>query len=182
MIHVDTSTTELLRLKRTWSIIGAVLLAASIVQPIVSSFLSRVPPEDLLAPMQMMTGGAPLPDRVEALFAGMFANIEFALAFAAVKLVLGAGIVWAARGIGDRGNRGADLLSIVSIIGIAAFSGIGAFFAYSAIVIAQEMSVPLAMTLIMVASGLVIAFFPARWLWSQFHTLRRAAAPSNSTL
>ncbi|SLN71369.1 hypothetical protein ROJ8625_03720 [Roseivivax jejudonensis] len=153
-----------------WTVIGSVLLLASVLQPLVSARLADIPPDDLLAPMREIGGGEPLPPEVTALFAGMFANIRFSLAFAALKLVAGASILFAARNLPARWARG--VLTVAAGLGIAAFAGIGIFFCYSAVIIAGAMSIPLAVALMMAFFGLVAAALPIRWLWRNFQGLR----------
>ncbi len=85
------------QLIKYWSVIGIVLLAASVAQPIVASQLKNVPPDQLLSPMTSMLGDQSMPEEVTSLFAGVFANIQFSLVFAVFKLLLGASILLAAR-------------------------------------------------------------------------------------
>ncbi|MDX8355204.1 hypothetical protein [Cognatiyoonia sp. IB215182] len=159
------------RLVFYWTIIGAVLLVASVAQPIVSSQLVSIPPEELLAPMQEYMGDQPMPTEVTALFAGVFANIQFSLLFAAVKLVAGGTILYAARSLAGGADWAPRVLQGAALIGIAAFIGIGLYFAYSSIIIGGAMDVPLIMSLMMIVFGGVVAFFPARWLWRNSRSL-----------
>ncbi len=122
--------------------------------------------------MQTYMGDEPMPEEITALFAGVFANIQYSLIFAAIKLVAGGSIFYAARSL----NTGADLAPMVlqgaAVLGIAAFIGIGLYFAYSAFVIGSAMDIPVFMSLMMAAFGAVVAFFPARWLWKNLSALQ----------
>ncbi|WKN45435.1 hypothetical protein [Tunicatimonas pelagia] len=160
------------QLVRNWTVIGTVLLVASVAQPIVSSFLSDIPPEELLSPMTTMMNGRPMPEEVTSLFAGVFSNIEFSLAFAALKLLLGSSILLAVRSL-EKSSWAKKILEGASIFGIAAFVGIGLFFVYSSFVIASVMEIPVVMTIAMSLMGLVVAYFPARWLWGNYVSLRQ---------
>ncbi|GFE67081.1 hypothetical protein [Litoreibacter roseus] len=160
------------RLARYWTIIGSVLLVASIAQPIVSAQLAGIPPEDLLSPMTSHFGDTPLPDEVLSLFAGVFANIEFAFVFAAVKLIAGAAILYSARHLHADTGRPQIVLEIAAVTGVAAFIGIGVYFSYSSFLIASLMGVPLIATVFMAGLGLIFALLPARWLWRNFRSLR----------
>lgn len=127
------------KLSRFWFIVGIVLLVASVAQPIVSSFLRDVPPEQLLSfdRMAPYMGVEELttPPEVEQLFAGVFANIQFSLIFAAVKFALGLTTVLAVRAFRDRQSWGRGWLEAISWLGAAAFVSIGVFFIYSATVL-----------------------------------------------
>ncbi|WP_227268098.1 hypothetical protein [Roseobacter weihaiensis] len=160
------------QLARYWAIIGTFLLVAAIAQPIVSSQLRDIPPEDLLRPMTLMTGGAPLPDEVTSLFAGVFANIQFSLAFAGLKLVVGIAVLASVRALNQNIPWPRQVLHAVAAAGVLAFAGIGAFFVYSTFVIATAMDVPLILSLIMAALGIVFAFIPARWLVRNIKSLK----------
>ncbi|WKN42762.1 hypothetical protein [Tunicatimonas pelagia] len=160
------------QLVKYWTVIGIVLLVASVAQPIVASLLSDIPPEELLSPMTSMMGNRPMPEEVTALFAGVFSNIEFSLAFAALKLLLGTSILLAVRSI-DKSLWARKVLEGVALFGIAAFVGIGLFFVYSSFVIASAMDIPIVMTIVMSLMGLVVAYFPVRWLWKNYVSLRQ---------
>lgn len=155
-----------------WTVIGSVLLIASIAQPIVSAQLAGIPPEDLLSPMTSYLGDTPLPDEVVTLFAGVFANIEFAFVFAAVKLIAGAAILYSARHLHVDTGRPQVVLEIAAFFGMAAFVGIGGYFLYSSFLIGSFMGVPLIVTALMAGFGLIVALLPARWLWRNFRSLR----------
>lgn len=157
---------------KTWAIIGFVLLAAAVLQPIVAGYMSRFTPDELLAPMQMYGGGQPLPPEVKALFSGMFANIQFSLAFSALKLTLGVAILACVHFMRAGAPWAPKALSVFPLLGIGAFAGIGLFFAYSASIIAGSMSIPLFVVASMVLMGLVTAIVPALWLWHNFVSLR----------
>ncbi|MBM7068925.1 hypothetical protein [Actibacterium sp. 188UL27-1] len=161
------------RLSRNWTIIGGILLAAPVAQPIVARYLSTISPANLLAPMTTMTGGEPLPQEVEALFAGVFANIRFSLAFAAVELMAGGLILAADLWLSAAADWRRAVLIGASNVGIAAFVGIGLYFAYSSVVIGSATNTPLTLSLIMAMFGCVVAFFPARWLWRNSRILRQ---------
>ncbi|WP_299508357.1 hypothetical protein [uncultured Roseobacter sp.] len=160
------------RLVLYWTIIGSVLLMAAVAQPLVSSQLANIPPEQLLAPMQTYMGDQPMPEEVTALFAGVFANIQYSLIFAVVKLVAGAFILYAARSLNAHAGWAPVILRGAAYLGIAAFVGIVLYFAYSSFIIGSAMDVPLFLSLMMVVSGAVLAFFPARWLWKNTTSLR----------
>lgn len=160
------------KVARNWAIIGFVLITAAVLQPVAASFLSQIPADELLAPMQGLMRGAPLPPEVRALFAGMFANIEFSLAFSAVKLALGGSILFCVHHLRAQKSWAPIVLAIFPLIGIAAFAGIGLFFCYSAVVIGRAMAVPLVVTGAMIATGLAVAALPSFWLMRQHHALR----------
>lgn len=159
-----------------WLAVGCVLLAASVAQPIVSSQLQGL---DLAQMMQPPAIGGyappPLPPGMEVMFTGVLLNIEFALAFAAVKLVLGAAIVWAALRI-DRGDRPARrVLTVASWIGIAAFATVAAVFAGTILVAATGVSVGTAIGYVVVAAlGGAMAAAPILILRRSLRTLRSA--------
>ena len=155
-----------------WTVIGSVLLIASIAQPIVSAQLAGIPPEDLLSPMTSYLGDTPLPDEVVTLFAVVFANIEFAFVFAAVKLVAGGAIFYCARHLHADTGRPQVVLATAAVLGMAAFVGIGGYFSYSSFLIGSAMGVPLLATVFMAGFGLIVALFPTRWLWRNFLSLR----------
>ncbi|WP_208353266.1 hypothetical protein [Pseudaestuariivita rosea] len=160
------------RLVLYWTIIGSVLLVASVAQPLISSQLASIPPEELLAPMQSYMGDEPMPEEITALFAGVFANIQYSLIFAAIKLVAGGSILYAARSLDTGADWAPLVLQGAAVLGIGAFIGIGLYFAYSAFVIGSAMDIPIFMSLMMVVFGAVVAFFPARWLWKNISALR----------
>ncbi|WP_375573587.1 hypothetical protein ABWH92_07605 [Ahrensia marina] len=160
------------RLARYWTIIGSVLLAASVFQPIVASFLRDIPPEQMLAPMANYMGNGQMPDEVTNLFAGVFANIQFSLAFAALKLIVGGSVLFAALKLAKNDSTYAWILRATSYLGMAAFVGIGLYFAYSSFIIGSAMDIPLLMSIMMAAFGVVVAFFPGRWLWRNAESLR----------
>lgn len=160
------------KLARNWAIIGFVLITAAVLQPVAASFLSQIPADELLAPMQGFTRGAPLPPEVRVLFAGMFANIEFSLAFSVVKLTLGGSILFCVHHLRAHKSWAPGVLAFFPLIGIAAFAGIGLFFCYSAVVIGRAMAVPLVVTVAMIAMGLAVAALPSFWLMRQHLALR----------
>ncbi len=158
------------QLKKYWTIIGSILVVASIAQPIVSSQLSSIPPEDLLKPMTQYMGNRPLPDQITALFGGVFANIQFSITFAIIKLLLGGTVLFAAKTLGKK-MWPIGVLQVVAIFGVMAFAGIGLFFVYSSFIIASAIAVPVLMTILMMVMGLVVAFFPIKWLVKNFKSL-----------
>lgn len=160
------------KLSRIWFIIGIVLIVASVAQPFVSSQLRNVPIEQLLESMIGMNGGEPLPPRVMALFSGVFANIQFSLIFAAIKLALGIGFLLASRNLESQKVWPRHMIMFGSILGVTAFVGIGFFFAYSATIMASEMGMPIFMVFFMVISGFVIAALPAFWLVRNFLSVK----------
>lgn len=159
-------------LSRYWTIIGSVLLAASVAQPIVSSQLADIPPEDLLAPMQRYLGDQPLPPEITALFVGVFANIQYALLFAALKLAIGAATLAAALKLTPSASWPKSVLTAVASFGIVAFASIGLYFAYSSYVIGSAIGTPLGLSILMAGFGVVVAYLPIRWLLRNLRSLR----------
>lgn len=164
------------RLASAWGVVGFVLIAASVAQPIAASFMVGISPDKMLAPLSDMMGGRPLPPEVAALFSGVFANIQFSLVFSAVKLGLGLTILACVHHLRAGKPWAAKALSIFPLVGIAAFLGIGAFFAYSAVTMAGEMSLPAVVAVSMIAMGIVVALIPSRWLYRQFRMMRALSA------
>lgn len=160
------------QLAQYWTIIGSVLLVASIAQPIASAQLADLSPEELLATMTSFLGDAPLPEEIVSLFGGVFANIEFAFAFAALKLMIGAAVVYAARRLLTEDGRPQVVLKTAAVIGMAAFIGIGSYFAYSSFLVGSLMDIPLVASALMAGFGLVVALLPTRWLWRNVRSLR----------
>ena len=166
------------QLTRFWTIIGGVLLTASVAQPLVSAQLAQIPPEELLAPMQAYMGDRPLPAEVTSLFAGVFANIENSLLFAPAKLIAGAAILWSVWQLSKGQDRARSVLIGAAGIGILAFLGIGLYFAYSSFVIGSAMQTPVFLTVMMSLFGAVVAYFPARWLRRNIVSLNALPAAS----
>ncbi|WP_350286957.1 KxYKxGKxW signal peptide domain-containing protein [uncultured Croceitalea sp.] len=161
---------KLFKIKKIWTAIGSTLVIASIAQPIVSSQLANISPDELLKPMTAMTGNQPMPDEVKRLFAGVFANIEFSLLFAAIKLILGISILAAARKIPYQ-KWSFKVLKGASVIGILAFFGIGVFFVYSSYTISAAMNINMFASLAIAVVGLVFAIVPASWLYKNFASI-----------
>jgi hypothetical protein len=162
-LSTDGYTRERLRL--TWLVIGGVLLFASVAQPLVAGQLDPAAISAQIAMMEEMTGQTGL-SQMDWLFAGVFANIEFALGFAAVKFVLGLATVWAAVNFGRGDDRAGRVLAGITLIGVAAFIAIGLVFAATSLVFLMEGMSPF-MALMMLAMAAVAVVIPARWLLGQ---------------
>lgn len=153
------------RLRLTWLVIGGVLLFASVAQPLVAGRMDPAAISRQIAMMEEMTGQSGL-SQIEWLFSGVFANIEFALAFAAVKFLLGLAIIWAAVTFGRGDGRADRVLSAITLMGMAAFVAIGFVFAATSFALLLEGLSPVIviLTLAMAAVAVVI---PLRWLLAQ---------------
>ena len=159
------------QLSKYWRIIGIVLLCASVAQPIVSYQLKDLSPDELLAPISIFLGGETIPAEISDLFAGVFANIEFAFAFALVKLGLGTLIFFAARSL-RTAKWPVNVLQGASILGMAAFIGIGLYFTYASYVIVKASEINVFIAIMMSLMGLVTASIPALWLYRNFKSLQ----------
>jgi hypothetical protein len=158
-----------------WTAIGAVLLVASVAQPIVSTRLAAFGPDQMLAPMSVILG-VDLSPMTAWLFAGVFANIDFAWAFAAVKLVAGLAILSAARNLGrGPGVWPQRILTVAAWIGAAAFAAVGLIFLFS-VSMFFVLGLPLLPTLAALVAGVVTALVPIRWLLGQADRLRSPGA------
>ncbi len=163
---------KLYKIKKIWTIIGFVLVMASVAQPIVSSQLASISPDELLKPMTNITGTKAIPEEVKGLFAGVFANIQFSFLFAAIKLILGITILAAVRKIPNY-TWSYKILKSASVLGIFAFLGIGVFFVYSSFVISKAMDINVIATFFVALMGLLFAILPASWLYKNFVSLQK---------
>lgn len=148
-------------LTMAWLGVGCVLIAASIAQPIVAGRLEGKTLTELMQPPPGAPFAAPeLPPAALSMFSGMMLNIEFALAFSAVKLALGASVIWAALNL-PRSALARTVLTLASWIFIAAFAAIASTFAITIGLAALEadagMAAPYAL---MAAFGALIALAP----------------------